>query len=123
MSYIKELRSKRDISDTASIMTMDEITAEVESRRESGNNTIADDASWTKVDADSDEDTEAPAAPVDIPPEGDEDEDDTIVEDDVEEEEEEVEEEEEDEDGTGKAITSKGHIAFSLSRPVLTLFL
>ncbi|THH33938.1 hypothetical protein EUX98_g260 [Antrodiella citrinella] len=35
MSYITELRSKRDKSDTASLMTVDEITAEVESRRAS----------------------------------------------------------------------------------------
>ncbi|TRM56212.1 ste11-like protein [Schizophyllum amplum] len=32
MSYMTELRSKRDVSDTASLMTVDEITAEVESR-------------------------------------------------------------------------------------------
>lgn len=35
MSYMTELRSKRDRSDTASLMTVDEITAEVESRRAS----------------------------------------------------------------------------------------
>ena len=53
MSYMTELRSKRDRSDTASVMTVGEITAEVESRRASTSNereTDLDD--WTKVDAD-----------------------------------------------------------------------
>ena len=52
MSYMTELRSKRDRSDTASFMTVDEITAEVESRRISTpteRETDLDD--WTKVDA------------------------------------------------------------------------
>jgi mitogen-activated protein kinase kinase kinase len=35
VSFLTELRSKRDRSDTASLMTVDQITAEVESRRES----------------------------------------------------------------------------------------
>lgn len=51
-SYMTELRSKRDRSDTASLMTVGEITAEVESRRASTSNereTDFDD--WTKVDA------------------------------------------------------------------------
>ncbi|TEB36348.1 Pkinase-domain-containing protein [Coprinellus micaceus] len=52
MSYLSELRSKRDMSDTASIMTVDEITAEVESRRVSKvpdmSNPDLDD--WTKVE-------------------------------------------------------------------------
>ena len=50
-----ELRSKRDRSDTASLMTVGEITAEVESRRASTSNereTDFDD--WTKVDAEID---------------------------------------------------------------------
>lgn len=53
MSYMTELRSKRDRSDTASLMTVDEITAEVESRRAS---VSADNGSdieeWTRVDSD-----------------------------------------------------------------------
>jgi mitogen-activated protein kinase kinase kinase len=50
MSYMTELRSKRDRSDTASLMTVGEITAEVESRGAStSNETDFDD--WTKVDA------------------------------------------------------------------------
>jgi mitogen-activated protein kinase kinase kinase len=47
MSYMTELRSKRDRSDTASMMTVDEITAEVESRRESRALDSTDD--WTQV--------------------------------------------------------------------------
>jgi len=49
MSYMTELRSKRDRSDTASLMTVDEITAEVESRASNERETDFDD--WTKVDA------------------------------------------------------------------------
>ncbi|KAI0665185.1 hypothetical protein C8Q70DRAFT_942656 [Cubamyces menziesii] len=48
MSYITELRSKRDRSDTASLMTVDEITAEVESRQEAAKSGDSDE--WTKVD-------------------------------------------------------------------------
>ncbi|KAF9535311.1 hypothetical protein CPB83DRAFT_841559 [Crepidotus variabilis] len=51
MSYMTELRSKRDRSDTASLMTVDEITAEVESRRASGTYEREDELDgWTKVD-------------------------------------------------------------------------
>ncbi|KAF8798060.1 Pkinase-domain-containing protein [Phlegmacium glaucopus] len=49
MSYMTELRSKRDRSDTASLMTVDEITAEVESRTANERENDFDD--WTKVDA------------------------------------------------------------------------
>ncbi|KAJ2931367.1 hypothetical protein H1R20_g5738, partial [Candolleomyces eurysporus] len=52
LSYLSELRSNRDVSDTASLMTVDEITAEVESRRVSKvpemTNPDLDD--WTKVE-------------------------------------------------------------------------
>ena len=52
MSYMTELRSKRDRSDTSSLMTVGEITAEVESRRASTfNEREADFDDWTKVDA------------------------------------------------------------------------
>ena len=51
MSYMTELRSKRDRSDTASLMTVGEITAEVESRRASTSEREADFDDWTKVDA------------------------------------------------------------------------
>ncbi|EMD38387.1 hypothetical protein CERSUDRAFT_113546 [Gelatoporia subvermispora B] len=52
MSYITELRSKRDRSDTTSLMTVDEITAEVDRRRESRVQQRDSDGSdeWTKVD-------------------------------------------------------------------------
>ncbi|KAF8964044.1 hypothetical protein BDZ97DRAFT_1904602 [Flammula alnicola] len=51
MSYMTELRSKRDRSDTASLMTVDEITAEVENRRVSKSFDRDDDLDgWTKVD-------------------------------------------------------------------------
>jgi len=47
MSYMTELRSKRDRSDTASLRTVDQITAEVESRR----TTLDGTDEWTKVDS------------------------------------------------------------------------
>ncbi|KAF8892559.1 hypothetical protein BD779DRAFT_1194666 [Infundibulicybe gibba] len=53
MSYMTEFRNKRDRSDTASLMTVDEITAEVESRRESMTVERASDVDdWTTVDPD-----------------------------------------------------------------------
>ena len=52
MSYIQELRSKRDVSDTASMITVDEITAEVESRQEnSGSKDSSDSEDWTAVES------------------------------------------------------------------------
>ena len=79
MSYITELRSKRDRSDTASLMTVDEITAEVESRRES-QDTEPDTDDWTKLENESDEeDLESTLVDHDVPNEvfeGDEDIDD-----------------------------------------------
>jgi len=51
MSYMTELRSKRDKSDTASLMTVDEITAEVENRRVGKAHECDDELDgWTKVD-------------------------------------------------------------------------
>jgi mitogen-activated protein kinase kinase kinase len=127
MSYVKELRSKRDTSDTGSIMTMDEITAEVESRQ--GNaavNTVADDASlsgWTQV-TDGDDENETPAAPADVPAEGaeeEEDEDEFEMEEEEEydeeyDEDEEEFDEDEEKDETGNAIESNGMHIFSLAR-------
>lgn len=51
LSYMTEIRSKRDRSDTASLMTVDEITAEVESRRAS-QEPIEDKSleDWTNVE-------------------------------------------------------------------------
>lgn len=128
MSYVKELRSKRDTSDTGSIMTMDEITAEVESRQ--GNaavNTVADDASlsgWTQV-TDGDDENETPAAPADVPPEGaEEEEEEDEMEVEVEEDDEEYDEDEEEfdedeeQDETGNAIESNGMLHNLLHYPI-----
>lgn len=100
MSYITELRSKRDRSDTASLVTVDEITAEVESRRESGalmNTDSEGSDEWTKVDV------------------GDEAEQQSINEEEDKESEESDDDQEDeasdtatDEDEPGKAITSAG---------------
>ncbi|KAI0636887.1 hypothetical protein C8Q77DRAFT_530585 [Trametes polyzona] len=98
MSYITELRSKRDRSDTASLMTVDEITAEVESRQEAAKSGDSDE--WTKVDMPDSADRESiKEAPCDEEEMSDEEE---------EEEEEEGEETATDDDEPGKAIMSKG---------------
>lgn len=109
MSYITELRSKRDRSDTASLMTVDEITAEVESRQETAAKS-GDSDEWTKVDV-----------PDDRQSAQDEDEGDEEEEDEEEYDEEEEEEGEEgvptDEDeGTGQRIESKGRFPLSVWR-------
>ncbi|KAK2466884.1 hypothetical protein APHAL10511_001142 [Amanita phalloides] len=58
MSYMTELRSKRDRSDTASMVTVDEITAEVESRRatkisvKTGEQNSDVEDGWTRVGTD-----------------------------------------------------------------------
>jgi mitogen-activated protein kinase kinase kinase len=52
LSYMTELRSKRDKSDTASLMTVDQITEAVESRRASTAYGREEDLDgWTKVDS------------------------------------------------------------------------
>ena len=52
MSFMTELRSKRDKSDTASLMTVDQITEAVENRRASGTYGREEDLDgWTKVDS------------------------------------------------------------------------
>ncbi|PPQ72592.1 hypothetical protein CVT26_003695 [Gymnopilus dilepis] len=87
MSYMTELRSKRDKSDTASLMTVDEITAEVENRRASKALQRDEDLEgWTKVD--SEIENMVPKAVVDDEADVDE------VEDESEEEEEGVSDEE-----------------------------
>ncbi|KAL4067984.1 Pkinase-domain-containing protein [Scleroderma citrinum] len=57
MSYMTELRSKRDRSDTASLLTVDEITAEVENRRQSMAIDMGVEGAedWTKVEPDIDD--------------------------------------------------------------------
>ncbi len=107
MSLITELRSKRDKSDTASMMTVDEITAEVESRRaimESRRESVSvrDSESadeWTKVEVEDEDDERRSLLGTDevyAEEQGDEDE--------AEESDATVTDEEEDE--TGKAFTS-----------------
>ncbi|KAG6907349.1 hypothetical protein DXG01_009233 [Tephrocybe rancida] len=106
MSYMTELRSKRDRSDTASLMTVDEITAEVESRRASMQvDPGSDTEEWTRVDSDGlegdtleDEGLPKEVAPTEVKANEDEDEDEVVVED-----------EDEDEDDEGpEAVTSRG---------------
>jgi mitogen-activated protein kinase kinase kinase len=102
MSYITELRSKRDVSDSASFITVDEITAEVESRRENGDM----DNGWTAINAEGDEE-HTPAAPVDVPTESveEDDEDEIGLEGDM------SDATDEDEDETGRTIASGGEDA------------
>jgi mitogen-activated protein kinase kinase kinase len=99
MSYMTELRSKRDRSDTASLMTVDEITAEVESRRESmAIDRGSDTDDWTKVDSEEGIESETMES--------------TLNEAEEEDYEEELDEEttlnDEDDEEPGKAVTSKG---------------
>lgn len=96
MSFMTELRSKRDRSDTASLLTVDEITAEVENRRQSMAVDMGVEGAedWTKVEPDIDD--------VIGFSEGD-----TVLEDDDDDEDDESEDEEE-EDETGQAMNSSG---------------
>lgn len=127
MSTLSQLRRNRDKSDTASMLTVDEITAEVENRR----------ASTISFDETSDEEENEPAvvgtailAPpqaismsADVPVdegesgEADDSEDDSDEEDSSDEEEEDSDDEDEvdaGEDEHGKAYTSTGCKCFSL---------
>ncbi|KAH9856962.1 hypothetical protein C2E23DRAFT_721053 [Lenzites betulinus] len=98
LSYITELRSKRDRSDTASLVTVDEITAVVESRQEAATKS-GDSDEWTKVDMPDNADRES------IKEIEDEEEESS---DEEEEEEEEGDETATDDEGEpGKAITSQ----------------
>ncbi|KAG6832139.1 hypothetical protein H0H87_002451 [Tephrocybe sp. NHM501043] len=100
-SYMTELRSKRDRSDTASLMTVDEITAEVESRRASMQvDPVSDIDEWTRHDSDglegstlADEEFPEEVAPTEVKAD-DDDEDDEV--------------EDEDEDEGPEAVTSRG---------------
>lgn len=106
MSYITELRSKRDVSDTASMMTVDEITAEVENRRISKSLGAGGSDDWTQVGSgDSDEESSETEVGVEI------EKAEEMEKDSEEEDEEELEEEVEEEvdvDEAGKAVTSNG---------------
>ncbi|KAG0707708.1 Pkinase-domain-containing protein [Suillus ampliporus] len=94
MSFMTELRSKRDRSDTASLLTVDEITAEVENRRQSMAVDMGVEGAedWTKVEPDIDDVTSLS-------------EDDTVLEEDEDEDE---SEDVEEEDETGQAMNSSG---------------
>ncbi|KAG6370092.1 Pkinase-domain-containing protein [Boletus reticuloceps] len=91
-SFMTELRSKRDRSDTASLLTVDEITAEVENRRQSMAVDMGVEGAedWTKVEPDIDDVTSLS--------------EDTVFED----EEDEGEDETEEEDEMGRTMTSSG---------------
>lgn len=107
MSYMTELRSKRDRSDTASLMTVDEITAEVESRRAS---VSADNGSdieeWTRVDSDDGLESDTVE---DVPKEiEDELEKEKKVFEPLEDDEETMLDDEDDEDEAPEAVTSRG---------------
>ncbi|KZT42049.1 Pkinase-domain-containing protein [Sistotremastrum suecicum HHB10207 ss-3] len=124
-SYMSELRNKRDRSDTASMLTVDEITAEVESRRGSWVDLRASDAQETPTpttakeivaSAESAGLVEPRSASPEAHPEDDEEEE---VETEVEDDEDEYEDDESDEaeeekeyevvpDGPSKAMTSTG---------------
>ena len=107
MSYITELRSKRDVSDSASFITVDEITAEVESRRENGDV----DNGWTTINAEGDEEHTS-SAPVDVPTEsvGDEDDDEIDLEGDV------SDETDDEDDETGRTMSSGGEQTYRYPR-------
>ena len=107
MSYITELRSKRDVSDSASFITVDEITAEVESRQENGDA----DNGWTAINAEGDEER-APPPPEDVPVESVGEDDDDELDDDMSDG---ADEDEDDE--TGRAFASGG----GLLPPILRL--
>ena len=102
MSFMTELRSKRDVSDTASLMTVDQITASVESRRESLAVDTSDDSTddWTKVGSDQ-------GSLIDESPELSESSDEDGSEEDEDRDEDETTKVDDD-DEPGKAITSKG---------------
>ena len=102
MSFMTELRSKRDVSDTASLMTVDQITASVESRRESLSIDTSGDSTddWTKVGSDEGSIIESPELSESS------EEDDAEEDEDLDEEETNVD----DDDEPGKAVTSKGGV-------------
>lgn len=107
-SYMTELRSKRDRSDTASLMTVDEITAEVESRRASMRvDHDSDTDGWTRVDSENglEDDTlgenlPREVAPTEVKADGDEVE--------VGDEDEDEDEDTDDDDDGPEAVTSRG---------------
>ncbi|KAG8940832.1 ATP binding [Tulasnella sp. 424] len=111
-SFLQELRSKRDTSDTASMLTLDEITEKVESRRQSMMGVGTSDG-FGSDDEDEEGDTLETRQSTAIEEEEyeEDEEEETLAEDDEEyDEEEEYEEDEEyDDDGMPKKTTSKGN--------------
>lgn len=110
-SFLQELRSKRDMSDTASMLTLDEITEQVESRRQSmmGVGTSEGRSSEDDDDASDDLSMRQSRAIEEEDEEEEEEEEETIVEDEEEYDDEEYEEDEElDDDGMPKKTTSTG---------------
>ena len=109
MSYMSELRRNRDTSDTASMLTVDEITQEVESRRASYiGSTVASSMEGATLAHGSEEDEDdgrsirrKSAIELEVPQAASEINDDDEDEDDEEEDEDE-DEDEEDEDGSGE---------------------
>jgi mitogen-activated protein kinase kinase kinase len=104
MSFMTELRSKRDVSDTASLMTVDQITASVESRRESLAVDTSDDSidDWTKVGSEQDGSIdESPELSESGEEDSEEDEDEEVTQ---------VDDNDDDDGEPGKAVTSKGGV-------------
>ena len=128
MSFMTELRSKKDKGggDNASLLTVDEITAEVESRRDSKLTTpiASDSEEWTKVDgvATPQEATE-PEGPFSDEEEDEDDDEEYEEEDDEEEEEEDTLFEDDEDEGGGERIISRGIFADNIfDDPELTEF-
>lgn len=97
VSYLAELRSKRDRSDTASMLTVDEITQEVESRRAS----LVAEGKDPEAEVEQDEDVTAVGAEEEV----EEEEGTTAIED----------EGQDDEEEEHKAVTSNGGKSRSLA--------
>lgn len=116
-SFLQELRSRRDMSDTASMLTLDEITEKVESRRQSMMGVGTSEGRSSEDDDDASDDlsmrqSTAIEEEEELEEEGEEEEEEeeTIAEDEEEydEDEEDEEDEEYDDDGMPKKTTSTG---------------
>ncbi|KAG9045186.1 ATP binding [Tulasnella sp. UAMH 9824] len=111
-SFLQELRSKRDMSDTASMLTLDEITEQVESRRQSMMGVGTSEGRSSEDDDDASDDLsmrQSTAIEEEDGEEEEEEEEETTVEDEEEYDDEEYEEDEElDDDGMPKKTTSTG---------------
>ncbi|KAG8881098.1 ATP binding [Tulasnella sp. 332] len=121
LSVLQELRTKKDKSDTASMLTLDEITEKVESRRQSmmgasmmddwgvdDRASLAPSSQPSVYSSEDDEDGDMVIDPDTIPEEDEEEYEEDEDEDDEKGDEEDEEEAEADDDGYGKATTSTG---------------